>query len=488
MGSTPLSHSNASFFELLFAGLEANDFSKQQRMILRVKFLGELYNYYIIQDSQVVFDLLGLIMNYGHRPPTIPANASQNHIKVIQKQFTEKQHRLDPPNDYFRIHLICSLLGYFFFIFFFLTFSSSPLSFLFFYYFFFILLFLSLSFLLFFLLSQTSYFIEKTDTTAEYFDSAVEKLKLKCFILYFQRYILSKERLPMSVDFMVSDCYENLPIDVNRFGSLQEVCSEIAKLDEKLIQKNVSHNFSPTFDPTEKPYETLVSQSEAASEETSKGTSQDQKENQDQNREDNDSDSQKGNSSESDSDSDSTEESKDSSDSTEEDDLEESGKEEEDPEFTEVQFKPSSGQPNNQKAEDEDEFDQLFTQVLKESTESRKQESRYIGQKVDLTIPLSLMNKPASEPQQNNFVGVKLLVKKGSKPSTKELAIPNESKLVKKHRYQEEESKEKQENIRLVLEFDEKEREKEAMGFEGHDHEEPTQIVQPKIKSKQRRF
>ncbi|XP_065870966.1 regulator of nonsense transcripts UPF2 isoform X2 [Euphorbia lathyris] len=49
-------------------GLELNDFGAQQRRIAHMRFLGELYNYELV-DSSVVFETLYLILVFGHDTP-----------------------------------------------------------------------------------------------------------------------------------------------------------------------------------------------------------------------------------------------------------------------------------------------------------------------------------------------------------------------------------------------------------------------------------
>ncbi|CAG8501990.1 5188_t:CDS:10 [Ambispora leptoticha] len=75
-------------------GLEQNIFKHNQRRIATVKYLGELYNYRMV-DSPVIFDTLYTIVTLGHefgRP-----NPSRISF-------------LDAPNDFFRVRLCCTLL------------------------------------------------------------------------------------------------------------------------------------------------------------------------------------------------------------------------------------------------------------------------------------------------------------------------------------------------------------------------------------------
>ena len=51
--------------EYIVLGLEQNDFKYNQRRIAEVKYLGELYNYRMV-DHPVIFDTLYRIMTFGH--------------------------------------------------------------------------------------------------------------------------------------------------------------------------------------------------------------------------------------------------------------------------------------------------------------------------------------------------------------------------------------------------------------------------------------
>lgn len=51
--------------EQITVGLERNDFKFNQSRIAEVKYLGELYNYKMV-DSPVIFDTLYRIVTFGH--------------------------------------------------------------------------------------------------------------------------------------------------------------------------------------------------------------------------------------------------------------------------------------------------------------------------------------------------------------------------------------------------------------------------------------
>ncbi|KAL2555376.1 Regulator of nonsense transcripts UPF2 [Forsythia ovata] len=70
-------------------GLELNDYGMQQLRIAHMRFLGELYNYELV-DSSVIFDTLYLILVFSHG--------------------TAEQDMLDPPEDCFRIRMVITLL------------------------------------------------------------------------------------------------------------------------------------------------------------------------------------------------------------------------------------------------------------------------------------------------------------------------------------------------------------------------------------------
>ena len=416
--------------EQIFQGMETRDFKKQQKMIMNVKFLGELFNYYIIEEPTVIFDMLGNILNYGHRAPPMPQTPSPQQIKAF-KQFVDRQLFLDPRDDFFRVRMICTLL----------------------------------------------------DTCSKYFDSGHSRLRLRLFMLYFQKYLLCKEKPPMDVEFMISDCFENLPLDVPRHDNLEELETQLQKAENDLFikrshgesqrRKKLIHNFSlDNLDPSYNPLH-IISQNVPF-----------------ENKEDEEPEEDS-----------STDESADSEDEDDEDDAEDSlsgedeeaeedsSKEEEDPEFTQVQFKKKAEPENNVGAQDLEEFDQLFNQMMKESSEARKQETKY-GQKVDLTIPLNLLKgdaKPKDTSASPSMVGVKMLVKKGSKPAAKGLLIPNESKLIQnQQKNKNDEIQERQEINRMVLQYEERQREVDEQIEEEEFKQQPREIVQTLFKPKSR--
>lgn len=74
-------------------GLEQNDFKFNQRRIAEVKYLGELYNYRMLEHP-VIFDTMYKVMTFGHGGPPVPGRLNP----------------FDLPDDYFRIRLTATVL------------------------------------------------------------------------------------------------------------------------------------------------------------------------------------------------------------------------------------------------------------------------------------------------------------------------------------------------------------------------------------------
>lgn len=80
-------------FENIRRGMEENKFRDNQKRIATIKYLGDLYNYKLVDASQV-FDTLYLVLSFGH-PQGRPGPGGS---------------AADPDEDYFRIRMIVTLL------------------------------------------------------------------------------------------------------------------------------------------------------------------------------------------------------------------------------------------------------------------------------------------------------------------------------------------------------------------------------------------
>ncbi|GAA5821683.1 hypothetical protein JCM11251_000968 [Rhodosporidiobolus azoricus] len=80
--------------ENIRVGMEVNNFKYNQQRIATVKYLGELYNYRVV-ESRLIFDMLWSLVTFSHpdgRPwPDVPS-------------------AIDMPDDCFRVRLVCTLL------------------------------------------------------------------------------------------------------------------------------------------------------------------------------------------------------------------------------------------------------------------------------------------------------------------------------------------------------------------------------------------
>ncbi|KAJ1437025.1 hypothetical protein SESBI_03863 [Sesbania bispinosa] len=170
--------------EKIRIGLELNDYGMQQRRIAYMRFLGELYNYKHA-DSSVIFETLYLILVYGHG--------------------TSEQDVLDPPEDFFRIRLIITLL----------------------------------------------------ETCGHYFDHGSSKRKLDRFLIHFQRYILSKGALPLDIEFDLQDLFADLRPNMVRYTSVEEVNAALVELEEH-DHKASSQKHSDTEKPLSRTTSTTV--------------------------------------------------------------------------------------------------------------------------------------------------------------------------------------------------------------------------------------
>lgn len=150
--------------ERITVGLETNDFRYNQRRLAEIKYLGELYIYRLV-DSALIFDTLYQLLNYGHDGYAQPGKISS----------------LDPPDEYFRIRLVSTLL----------------------------------------------------ETCGIYFEKGIAKKKLDFFLAFFQYYINVKDPLPMDVEFVVQDTYGALrpqwKIVMNDLAEASKVFGEAVK-------------------------------------------------------------------------------------------------------------------------------------------------------------------------------------------------------------------------------------------------------------------
>ncbi len=118
-----------------------------QRSLGLVRLVGELYNYTAI-SSVLVFDLLYHLVNFGH------CESATDKVKYDPRIPAE----VDPVTDLFRAQLVCELLN----------------------------------------------------TCGLYFVRGLAKERMNKFLLYFQRYLLTKQHIPLHVEFGILDTLDSL--------------------------------------------------------------------------------------------------------------------------------------------------------------------------------------------------------------------------------------------------------------------------------------
>jgi len=156
-------------------GLETNLVKFNQRRIAMIKYFGELYNYRLIESNDV-FKVLYSLVSFG---------------VVYDPDFYSS---FDPPQNLFRLRLICVLL----------------------------------------------------DTCGEFFNRGPGKLKLDCFILYFQYYFWLKKSsttwdtvnpFPVTMDYLVTDILKKLRPNFKMKNCFLEAQKIVILLQERLIQQ-----------------------------------------------------------------------------------------------------------------------------------------------------------------------------------------------------------------------------------------------------------
>jgi len=310
-----------SVLEEIRVGLEENDPRKNRRRVAVIKYLGELYNYRVL-ETQTIFDTLYLLITFGHenlRPDP------------------EKSPSIDPVDDFFRVRLVCTLL----------------------------------------------------DTCGQYYDRGTAKIKLDVYLTYFQRYLLSKIKMPSEVEFMVQDTIDMLRPKFVYYKTYDEAKKEVEKIEVEAFRKLKDQT------PIEEPEEIVQDDMGSGS--------------------------------------DLSEDSEDTESEEEEEEEGSSGNEEE-PEDVVVL---KNIERVNQKTAEDEEFEREFSKMMGESlVEAQKRESTTKIGIVDVGIPMHLISNQSSNndnerKKEKNIdqnapqsVSFSLLIKRGNKQQVKTLAVP----------------------------------------------------------------
>ncbi|KAK4701878.1 regulator of nonsense transcripts 2, partial [Phenoliferia sp. Uapishka_3] len=340
-------------------GMETNSFKYNQQRIATIKYLGELYNYRVV-DSRVIFDTLWSLVTFGHpdgRPwPDVPSP-------------------IDSPDDCFRVRLVCTLL----------------------------------------------------DTCGSCFERGALKKKLDSFLTFFQMYILAKRSMPMDVEFMMSDTFEQLRPKLVLFKTFAEAAEAV----DEMVATGAKNG------PVEEELEELDA-------------------NQDGERRAGASDGEEG-------------EEGDSSD--EEEEEEEAVEPTDDIISDEDETNHRGVDPNAITQEEEDEFTRELAKMLSSTGEPRKATERK-PVALDFAVPLvkrqrmrSYNDEDEEVEEAGKVMSFTLLTKKGSKQQTLKMDIPVESAIaVHTLEKRAQDKAEQQELKRRVLDYESREEATEKQG------------------------
>lgn len=306
-------------------GLETNLVKFNQRRIAMIKYFGELYNYRLIESNDV-FKVLYSLVSFG---------------VVYDPDFYST---FDPPQNLFRLRLICVLL----------------------------------------------------DTCGEFFNRGPGKLKLDCFILYFQYYFWLKKSsttwdtenpFPVTMDYLVTDVLKKLRPNFKKKNCFLEAQKVVLLLQERLIQQyNLKEN------------------------EESQLTSIDEESDDRQNLDEDDSDI----------------------DSTDDEDSD-----------TTVCSDKTPDEPVRRKIEDPEDIDFLesFDKMISDNIQERTKETMRPQTEISIPFHLKKYSKKTYEQLQNtnedNSVNFILMLKKGNKQTFKSLQVPIDSELASNLKSQE---------------------------------------------------
>lgn len=311
--------------ENIRVSLETNLVKFNQRRIAMIKYFGELYNYRLIESNDV-FKILYSLVSFG---------------VVYDPDFYST---FDPPQNLFRLRLICVLL----------------------------------------------------DTCGEFFNRGPGKLKMDCFILYFQYYFWLKKSsttwdtenpFPVTMDYLVTDVLKKLRPNLKMKNCFLEAQKVVIQLQERLIQQyNLKEN------------------------KESQLTTIDEEADDRQHLDDEDSD----------------------------DDF----SEDEDSDVTNCSDN-TPDEPVHRKIEDPEDFEFLesFDKMVTDNVQERTKEAT--RPQTEISIPLNLKKygkktyEQLQSPNEDNSVNFILMLKKGNKQTFKNLQVPVDSELASNLKSQE---------------------------------------------------
>ncbi|CAK4649662.1 hypothetical protein LEN26_011042 [Aphanomyces euteiches] len=366
-----------SVIESILYHLDMNNYKYHQRNLGLVKLLGEFYNHQLV-NSVVVFDILYWIIHHSHdmtkmKTDTPLTDEMQRRFELVPDMKFDPRVPSEVDNDrnVFRIRLVCALL----------------------------------------------------ETCGTSFDRGITKKKLERFLVFFQRYLLSKAEIPLETEFVVLDLFEVLGAKdkIVRFDTWEQADAaaqgiwglELQQAERRLLKTKVSNTLQIPEEYDE----------DDADEDEDNFSSEDEAEDAVAGEDDDD------------------EEDEDAATSSEEEDDED----EEDEEEEQIIVK------NQPKQEEDEEFDRAFKSMMQGSLESRKHIPRVNVDK--MAIP-TVVKTTHHLDQVNDSSVVFRLLKRGNKGKleAREIMVPQETSLAQHSQRQEDAGKKEQSELkRLVL-------------------------------------
>lgn len=346
--------------ENIILGLEQNDFKFNQRRIAEVKYLGELYNYKMV-DSSIIFDTLYRIVTFGHEGGTpVPGRATS----------------FDALDDYFRVRLVCTVL----------------------------------------------------DTCGMCFDRGTSRKKLDFFLTFFQYYVLTKDPLPMEIDFLIQDTLAVVRPQWKLITDLDEAAKAFAEAVQTKYKQEASGRTveDPDDADSSSDDEVLGEEENAAQVEAHDSSGEEGEEDVD-----------------------------------EPSDNDEAGQSSSEEEHIVVVREEEKLDP-----EAEAEFDREFAAMMSESLDSRKNERQ---NRFDVPLPVRRVQRPVAEivdedntsgnevtpPPATNTMAFQLMTKKGNRQQTRNIDLPSDSHFALSMKSQQAAEREEQQRIKnLVLNYD----------------------------------
>nr|XP_029118468.1 regulator of nonsense transcripts UPF2 isoform X3 [Elaeis guineensis] len=381
----------------------------------------ELNDYGMQQRRLAHLRFLGELYNYEHIDSSVIFETL--YLIIIFGHGTPEQDALDPREDCFRIRMIITLL----------------------------------------------------QTCGHYFDRGSSKRKLDRFLMYFQRYVLSKGPIPLDIEFDIQDMFAELRPNMTRYSSIEEVNAALIELEEHECMASIETASSEKHSDSE----SQKTPSQTATTITANGSilANGMEENGRSHEDPPDSESysdsgsidQEGHEDEEELLYEDKSDDRSEGDGDDEDDGGPIGSDEEDS----VQVRQEVVEVDPKEEED---FDRELRALMQESLESRKPELR-ARPTLNMMIPMNVFegsrDTRATEGESGedtmdeeggsgagNKVRVKVLVKRGNKQQTKQMYIPQDCSLVQSTKQKEAaELLEKQSIKRRILEYNEREEE-----------------------------